>query len=86
MQYRQASDVLSRAVPGYLTLAKPDGTVIEVHGPGADVWQAIDQPVELDQLVDVLADRFATDRGTVFEDVRRLLVELEAGGYVTNDG
>ena len=86
MKYSRSCDVLFRAVPGYLALAKPDGTTVVVHGPGADVWQAIDQPVELDQLVDVLNERFAADRVAVLEDVRHLLEELEAGGYVTNDG
>ena len=86
MKYSRSGDVLWRAVPGYLALAKPDGKVVEVHGPGADVWHEIEQPVDLEQLVDMLADRFAVDRGTVLEDVRRLLGELEEGGYVTNDG
>ena len=86
MTYLRAPDVLFRAVPGYLALAKPDGAMIEVHGPGADVWQVIEQPVELHQIADALVDRFAVDPVTMLEDVQHLLTELEVGGYVTNDG
>ena len=86
MKYSRAPDVLFRAVPGYLALAKPDGTMTEVHGPGADVWQEIEQPIGLQEIVDTLARRFPEDPTTVLEDVRHLLEELEAGGYVTNDG
>ena len=86
MQIRQASNVLFRAVPGYLALAKVDGTIAEVHGPGADVWMEIAQPTELEHIVDNLARRYSGDRVSVLEDVRQLLQNLEEGGYVTKDG
>lgn len=86
MQYRQASNVLFRAVPGYLALAKVDGTIAEVHGPGADIWSELTSPTELEQIVDNLASRYHGDRATVLEDVRHLLQNLEEGGYVTQDG
>ena len=86
MKYSQSADILWRAVPGYLALARVDGTIAEVHGPGADVWMEIAQPAELDQIVDNLAKRYSGDRATVLEDVRRLLEKLEEGGYVTQDG
>lgn len=86
MQYRQASNVLFRAVPGYLALAKVDGTIAEVHGPGADVWSELTSPTGLEQIVDNLASRYSGDRTTVLADVRHLLQNLEENGYVTQDG
>lgn len=86
MAWSRASAALWRSVPGYLALAKPDGTLTEVRGPGADVWQEIERPAELDQIVESLALRYLADRSVVLQDVRRLLVELEKGGYVSHDG
>lgn len=86
MQYRKASSVLFRAVPGYLALAKVDGTISEVYGPGADIWSELTSPTGLEQIVDNLVGRYLGERATVLEDVRHLLQNLEAGGYVTQDG
>lgn len=86
VKYSRASEVLDRAVPGYLALAKIDGTIAEVHGPGADVWSELTSPTGLEEIVDNLVSRYIGDRATVLEDVRDLLQSLEAGGYVTQDG
>ena len=86
MKYSRAGDLLFRAVPGYLALAKPDGTLTEVHGPGADVWFEIAQPAELEQIVDNLVRRYLGERAAMLADVRNLLQSLEEGGYVTNHG
>lgn len=86
VRFARESRVLFRAVPGYLALAKVDGTISEVHGPGADVWAELAKPTELEQIVDSLARRYLADRITLLEDVRHLLQNLEEGGYVTQDG
>lgn len=86
MKYSRGNGVLFRAVPGYLALAKADGTIAEVHGPGADVWFELAQPIDLQQIVDNLARRYLGDRITLLEDVRNLLQNLGEGGYVTQDG
>lgn len=86
MAYSQAVEVLFRVVPGYLALSKVDGENVEVHGPAADVWLEIVQPIELDQIVEILANRYSADCATVHADVQRLLTSLVEGGYVEQNG
>lgn len=85
MTYSRASDVLFRAVPGYLALSKVDGVPLEVQGPGADVWDLLDRPQAFDQIVDSLAERYGVTPSAIAEDVSQLLVGLERSGFVTHD-
>ena len=86
VKYSRGGDILFRAVPGYLALAKIDGTIAEVHGPGADVWVRLSQPAALQEIVESLSHRYSGDGSAVLEDVRHLLHSLEDSGYVTHDG
>ena len=85
MKYSRGADILFRAVPGYLALAKVDGTAFEVHGPGADVWDLLDSPRPLADLVGAVAERFGVAPSVIADDVGELLADLERSGYVTHD-
>jgi Coenzyme PQQ synthesis protein D (PqqD) len=78
----RAPDVLWRAMPGCLLLAKADGAVTEIHGPVPEVWELLAEPVDEDHLIDLLAERFAAARATVEAELRSLLHELVLRGLV----
>ena len=82
MRWSRAQNVLCRTAPGYLALMTPDGAPSEIFGPGAEVWSLLEQPAEIDALVDAMASTYSADRDVVTGDVQRLLEQLLADGYV----
>lgn len=82
MRWRRNPGVLWRVAPGYLVVGTPDGRIIEVDGPGGEVWQLLTGWVEEDHLAATLAGRYEADEKVVSRDVRSLLSELSAQGYV----
>jgi hypothetical protein len=85
MRWRRAAGVLWRAAPGYLALATVDGRTIEVHGPGREVWICLRDWILEEDLNDTLAGQYDADKQLVGSDVRALLTELHARGYVDRD-
>jgi hypothetical protein len=77
--------VLWRTAPGYLVLAKVDGDPIEVEGPGCDVWVRLGGWATSDELIAALARQYGAEELVVSPDVRSLLEELHAQGYVDRD-
>jgi hypothetical protein len=75
--------VLWRTAPGYLVLSTVDGVPIEVLGPGADVWEALDRPRALDDIVGQLAPRYDVDPSRMTADVAGLLDQLSERGFVS---
>jgi hypothetical protein len=75
--------VLWRTAPRYLVLATVDGGPIEVLGPGADVWDALDRPRALDDIVGRLSLRYEADPCRITADVAELLERLGEQGFVT---
>ena len=82
MRWRRPSGVLWRVAPGYLVAGTPEGQLIEVDGPGGDLWQLLADWVEDDDLAKALAGRYKADENVVSQDVQALLSELSAQGYV----
>jgi hypothetical protein len=74
--------VLWRTAPGYLVLADVDGRYLEVEGPGCDVWDRLNDWIAEDDLSAALAGEYGADEQLVSPDVRSLLHELHAQGYV----
>ncbi len=54
-------------------------------GTGASVWDLLEEPASLAELVAILADAYEEDPTVVEHDVRTLLTELEGLGAVTRD-
>jgi hypothetical protein len=86
VRWRRSPRVLWRAAPGYLVLGTVDGRTIEVAGPGCDVWGLLTGWVDEDDVTAVLARRYGASEELVARDVRPLLGELHAQGYVDRDG
>ena len=86
MRWRRCPRTLWRTAPGYLVLGTTDGRLLEVEGPGGDVWARLEDWIAEDQLADDLGRHFATDAQVVAGDVGSLLRELHARGYVDCDG
>lgn len=82
MKWARAPHVLWRTAPGYLVLGELNGSTTEIVGPGGEIWQRLDQPIEEDTLVTELVEMYATDRSVVAADVEQLLFKLESAGYV----
>ena len=77
--------MLWRTAPGYLVLAGVDGEVIEVGGPGCDVWARLAEWVSEEELTAGLARQYGEAQAVVSQDVRSLLRQLHAQGYVDRD-
>ncbi len=86
MRWRRSPRVLWRMAPGYLVLGAVDGRTVEVDGPGCDVWELLTDWVTDDALTAALARRYGAGEEIVSRDVRSLLGELHAQGYVDRDG
>ena len=82
MRWRRNSGVLWRIAPGYLALATVDGRPLEVGGPGGDVWARLAEWVAEEELTTALTRQYGTESSLVSPDVRSLLEELHAQGYV----
>jgi hypothetical protein len=80
---KRGPDVLWRATGQLLVLGRPDGTVITVTGPGADVWQLLGT-TPLEQLVADLAAQYGASAPVVRADVQALLAQLRLQGFVVD--
>jgi hypothetical protein len=78
-------DVLWRAAPGYLVIATPREAVHEATGPAPEIWRAIDRPITIGLLIDLLAEAHNSVPEQIHDDVVAFLAELELYGLVTID-
>lgn len=85
MRWRRNPRVLWRVAPGYLVLGTVDGRTIEVDGPGCDVWELLTGWVNEGEVTAALARQYGASEEIVARDVRSLLGELHAQGYVDRD-
>jgi hypothetical protein len=58
---------------------------LTLPGTGASVWDLLEEPATLTQLVATLAEVYEEDPAVVEQDVRALLAELEDLGAVAHD-
>lgn len=85
---RRSRNVITRQLAGETVLVpvrQDQADFQKVHmlnETGAAVWEALEAPRDLDELVDELAERFAADRAVVDADVRELLGDLQERGLV----
>ena len=85
MRWRRSPRALWRVAPAYLVLGTVDGRTVEVDGPGRDVWELLTGWVTDEELTAALARRYGAGEEIVSRDVRSLLGELHAQGYVDRD-
>lgn len=60
-----------------------DGVYYGLNPVGTRIWQLLEQPQRLEQIVDVIVAEFEVERDRCAADVRELLEELSARGLVT---
>jgi hypothetical protein len=84
--WRRREDVLwRRSLDSVILLPVGVEDPVTLPGTGASVWDLLEEPASLAELVAILADAYDADAGVVEHDVRALLAELESLGAVTHD-
>ena len=84
--WRRREDVLwRRSLDAVILLPADAEDPVTLPGTGASVWDLLEEPASLAELVTVLAEAYDEDPAVVDHDVRALLAELESLGAVTQD-
>jgi len=85
-RWRRADDAISRRLPdGVLVMSLGAGDPIAVTGPGGALWERLDQPATIDDIITSLARHYDTGEQTVRADVEPLLANLLARRLVALD-
>jgi coenzyme PQQ synthesis protein D (PqqD) len=82
VKWRRSPQALWRTAPGYLALSTVDGRTVEVGGPGGDIWVLLAEWITDDDLTAALARAYGAEVQVVSPDVRSLLHQLHAQGYI----
>lgn len=85
VRYRRRLDLLVRLAPGFVALARVDGTLVTLADSGAAVWGLLDEPRTVDEIAEVLAHDYDADPDRIAADIRPLLEQLTTSGFVTAD-
>lgn len=81
--WRRRPDVLwRRSVEAVILGAASGGDPVTLTGTGAAVWDLLEEPTTLADLVAVLAAEYGADPAVVEHDVAALLADLQALGVV----
>jgi len=84
--WRRREDVLwRRSLDSVILLPVGVEDPMTLPGTGASVWDLLEEPATVAELVAVLAEAYGAERTVVEHDVRALLDELEALGAVARD-
>lgn len=82
-RYVRATDVLWRRASGTIVLLSVrDGDVFELAGTAVALWDALAEPVTLDQAASQLAERFGVAVDVVAPDIGSAVQELVRRGVV----
>ncbi len=79
---RSPTALVRRGDFGVVVLGRHDERPIALAGTGVSVWDALDRPRSLADVVGELADRFGADAATVRADVEPLVAELLRAGVL----
>ena len=82
--WRRREDVLwRRSLDAVILLPADADDPVTLPGTGASVWDLLEEPASVAELVTVLAEAYDEDPAVVDHDVRALLAELESLGAVS---
>jgi coenzyme PQQ synthesis protein D (PqqD) len=82
--WRRRDDVLwRRSLDSVILLPVGVDEPLTLPGTGASVWDLLEEPASLAELVAILADAYEEAPAVIEHDVRALLAELESLGAVT---
>ena len=85
--WKHSPDVVFRDLEGEaVILDLASGTYFGLNEVGTRVWQLVDEGRDAAQIVDVVAAEYDADRGTIEEDVARLLDALRARRLIVSAG
>ncbi len=83
LAYRRSPGVLSRTFSGEVILAAPGVDDFEsLSATAGSVWQLLDEPRSLDEIVDALTVRYPNAGPTIGRDVESLIEHLAQRGLV----
>ncbi|MEP1123838.1 MAG: PqqD family protein [Ilumatobacter sp.] len=86
---RRGSDVVWRAVPGFVTVASIDGTSVRASGSATAVWNLLPsadaEPIDVDEIVTRLAAEYRADEDEVRADTLRTLAAWEEIGCAVRE-
>lgn len=87
-RFRQAERTAARVIEGAAYVVSVDKQMmIELNEVGTVVWEVMSRPSSLDELIEVVAERFEIEPAVAREDVGRFLQTLvERGVVVTESG
>lgn len=82
-RFRRAAGVLERRFGGEVLLAARGRRAVDrLAGTGAAVWELLDEPRTAAALAAALEAAYEAEPGSIERDVRALLEDLAARGYV----
>jgi hypothetical protein len=82
-EWRRRDDVLwRRSIDAVVLLPKGADEPVTLPGTGAAVWDLLEEPATLGQLVETLSEVYGGQPSTIAHDVAALLDELEAMAVV----
>ena len=71
-----------RCVDGVVVMAGDADEPVFLKAPGDAIWQLLQEPRTIDELVDELAAEFAGDRASIADDVAAFVADLRRTGLV----
>ena len=84
--WRRREDVLwRRSLDAVILLPVGVQEPMTLPGTGASVWDLLEEPATIAELVAVLGEAYDAEPAVVEHDVSELLAELESLGAVTRD-
>lgn len=76
-RFKISSDVMSRRLGGETVLLHvADGTYFALDSVGSDVWDYIEQGLDVPQIVECMLARYEVDRIDLERDIRNLMARL----------
>ena len=85
--WKHSPDVVYRDLEGEaVILDLASGTYFGLNEVGTRVWRMIDEGRDAAEIVDIVAAEYQADRGTIAQDVARLLDDLSARRLIVTGG
>jgi hypothetical protein len=79
--WQKSADCVGSHIDGTLVLLNIDGGMyFSLNGPAADIWEALDQPCSIGNLVDKLVSKYKITPEPCAASVARLLDDLASKG------
>jgi ABC-type Zn uptake system ZnuABC Zn-binding protein ZnuA len=80
---KQNPDLIATTIDGDLVLLHPDtGEYYGAKLTGHHIWQLMENPCAIENIVDELVKHYDADRETIATDVSAFLTDLHAAGLI----